>query len=215
MKLGAMVPMVCGRWQPLLSGLMKAAVGAGNRDDFEQDGTVIRPVAQMSRHRQGVNDVAGVEQVVRVKSLLDLPVKVVQFLAVEFSLNAETAIAVSLVITPPNSPTNSIEKAAICGILATSRQFGVDERADVQTSGAGVSVASYRCPPKSWQTFYLGDVFSQVFHRHGGIFNERDGLDIALEAHQQSPGPLCAPSRHCSAGWINGTTVQLIFSCLR
>ena len=61
----------------------------------------------------------------------------------------------------------------------------VDQGADVQAADAGVAVVSRFGVVAAHDFIEPGNKGAQVFRVYGGVFHERQGLGVAVDAHQQ------------------------------
>ena len=152
------------------------------------DSGVFRPLAQVAVKWRRIDNVAWVEQVVRVKDALDLAEQPIQ------------PWPVKCLVEPAARPPVAVLARQCAAIRAqqTGHKLGdrlhlidlraqprVDQRANMQAAGAGMCVIGHRRAQVAAEGVDLRDVRSQVIGRHSGVFDKRDRLPVAAHAHQQ------------------------------
>ena len=150
-------------------------------------------IAQVFVHGPGVDDVAGVENVVRIKVALDLAVQAVKLGAKETLVHPAAGAAIA-VFTAERS---AIAVQKIHGKVHDLRHFrdfpghlGVDERSDVKATGAGVGVVGHPRAQAVTELLKFGDVLRQMVGRNGGILDEGNRLVVAADAHHETQSDL-------------------------
>ena len=149
--------------------------------------------AQLRVLRRRVDDVAGVEEVLRVERRLDLLEEPVEVGAIECLIEptAHTAVAVF-----------AGERAAVgaqqfrrelgdgAHLLHFRRLLDVDQRADVEAAGAGVGVIGHAHAQVATERLDARDVGGQVLRRHRGVLDKGQRLPFPAHAHQQAEAHL-------------------------
>lgn len=142
-----------------------------------------RRVPQVVRHRRGVHDLAGVEHVVRVEELLDLPHRLVQRVAEDLpvELAACQSVAVLAGVDAAVLGDEILDLHRDAAHLDHVRRVGeVEIRPDVQTADRAVPVEAGRHP-----------VPVEDFLEPAGVLGEMDGIDGGvLDEGQRAPGAL-------------------------
>ena len=156
-------------------------------------GAIRRPVAQAGGERRRIDDLAGVEDAVRIEGLLDVAERLVEGGA-EHPFH-EAAADETVAVFPRQRPAVGEHQVGAGGgdrlELADSRfRLQVDDRPHVQAAHGRVRIDAGRRAVAADHLQELVDVVAESFGRDRGVFDERQRLAIALHRHRKAQGSL-------------------------
>ena len=171
-------------------GAVEALLVAEVQHGRERYGVVRRPEAQVFGHSRRADDVARVEEVVRIEDRLDLFEQAVQLGAEELGVEPAAQAAIAM-LARKDAAVLAQQTAGIGDDLRqlgdVRAELGVEQRVDVQTPGAGVrEVGDVVAKRFSAVGFELRNVVGQVLRRHRSVVDDRQRLDVAAHAHEDA-----------------------------
>ncbi len=145
--------------------------------------------AQLLRHLRAVDDIAGIENVLRIECLLYPPIQFVQLGSEESFVQPATRPAVPMFAGQcPLVPVQQFHRKGsdlrqLCHFLGL---LSIDERPNVQAAGAGVGIIGHVRSKFVTERLQSGHVFGQMLWWNGRVLYKGNGLVVSLDAHDET-----------------------------
>lgn len=166
-----------------LGGAEDSVGGGPIEDGFDLGGSFVEVVAEMSVHRRGVDDLAGIEDAIWVPGAFDLFDEAVVFFADH--LGEEFAAEASVAVFAGEGATVFFDEDGdrfgdFAELFDSLGGFEIDDGAEVDFSGAGVGVVdAFEIEAVLELAVEFGDVFGEVGDVDGGVLDDGGGFGVA------------------------------------